>query len=225
MARRQTDPAREARDFGFNPCPSVSSVIQIMPRLICVFCASSDQLETRYYEVAERLGHQLVAHGWGLVYGGGNRGAMGVLGRTVRQAGGHVVGIIPEFMKTRELALDGASELITVRTLRERKQLMEERAEGFVTLPGGIGTLEETLEIMTLLYLNLVHKPLILVNQDGFYDDLLRFFERMTRERFKSPGLHDLFTAVGTVDEVWAHLRNPKPFTADELWRERGAAG
>jgi uncharacterized protein (TIGR00730 family) len=195
-----------------------------MPRLICVYCASSDRLEAKYYEAAERFARQLVAHGWGLVYGGGNRGVMGVLGRTVRKEGGHVVGIIPEFMKTRELALDDANELITVQSMRERKQLMEERADGFVTLPGGIGTLEETLEIMTLRYLNLVHKPMILVNQDGFYDDLLRFFERMTRERFKSPGLHELFTAVATVDEIWTHLQNPKPFTADGLWREPGAA-
>lgn len=194
-----------------------------MPRLICVYCSSSDRLDPKYYERAAHFGRQLVAHGWGLVYGGGNRGAMGVVGRTVKEAGGHVVGIIPEFMKARELALTGADELITVATLRERKQLMEERAEGFVTLPGGIGTLEEFVEIMVLRYLNLVHKPMILVNQDGFYDDLLRFFERMTRERFKSPGLHDLFTAVDTIDEVWRHLQNPKPFTADELWRERGA--
>ena len=195
-----------------------------MPGLICVYCSSSDHLAPRYYETAAALGRQLVTHGWGLVYGGGNRGAMGVVGRSVKEAGGHVVGIIPEFMKSRELALADASELITVATLRERKQLMEERAEGFIALPGGIGTLEEFLEIMVLRYLNRLHKPLILVNQDGFYDDLLRFFERMTRERFKSPGLHELFTAVATVGEIWPHLREPKPFTADELWREREAA-
>lgn len=196
-----------------------------MARLICVYCSSSDQLDAKYYREAERFSRQLVAHGWGLVYGGGNRGVMGVVGRTVKAAGGHVVGIIPEFMKTRELALDDANELITVATLRERKQQMEERADGFVTLPGGIGTLEEFTEMLTLRYLNLVHKPMILVNQDGFYDDLLRFFERVTREHFKSTGLHDLFTAVNTVDEVWPHLEQPKPFTADELWRERKAAG
>jgi uncharacterized protein (TIGR00730 family) len=196
-----------------------------MARLICVYCSSSDQLDAKYYREAERFSRQLVAHGWGLVYGGGNRGVMGVVGRTVKAAGGHVVGIIPEFMKTRELALDAANELITVTTLRERKQRMEERADGFVTLPGGIGTLEEFTEMLTLRYLNLVHKPMILVNQDGFYDDLLRFFERVTREHFKSTGLHDLFTAVNTVDEVWPHLEQPKPFTADELWRERKAAG
>jgi len=190
-----------------------------MPRLICVYCSSSDKLDQKYYREAERFARQLVAHGWGLVYGGGNRGVMGVVGRTVKEAGGHVVGIIPEFMKTRELALDAANELVTVQTMRERKQLMEERADGFVTLPGGIGTLEEFTEVMTLRYLNLVHKPVILVNQDGFYDELLQFFERMTRERFKSPGLHDLFTVVSTVDEVWPRLEEPKPFIADELWR------
>lgn len=196
-----------------------------MARLICVYCSSSDQLDAKYYREAGRFSRQLVAHGWGLVYGGGNRGVMGVVGRTVKAAGGHVVGIIPEFMKTRELALDDANELITVATLRERKQQMEERADGFVTLPGGIGTLEEFTEVLTLRYLNLVHKPMILVNQDGFYDDLLRFFERVTREHFKSTGLHDLFTVVNTVDEVWPHLEQPKPFMADELWRERKTAG
>jgi uncharacterized protein (TIGR00730 family) len=202
----------------------MSSVVKIMPRLICVYCSSSDRLDDKYYGLAACFGRQLVAHGWGLVYGGGNRGVMGVLGRSVKEANGYVVGIIPEFMKSRELAIDDASELITVATMRERKQLMEERAAGFVTLPGGIGTLEEFTEVMTLRYLNLLHKPVILLNQDGFYDDLLRFFERMTRERFKSPGLHDLFAVAGTVDEVWAHLQDPKPFTADPLWREGSAA-
>ena len=139
----------------------MSSVVETMPRLICVYCSSSDRLDDKYYKVAACFGQQLVAHGWGLVYGGGNRGAMGVLGRAVKEAGGYVVGVIPGFMKSRELALDDASELITVATMRERKQLMEERAAGFVTLPGGIGTLEEFTEVMTLRYLNLLHKPVI----------------------------------------------------------------
>ena len=192
-----------------------------MPRLICVYCSSSDKLDSKYYREAERFARQLVAHHWGLIYGGGNRGVMGVVGRTVREAGGHVVGIIPEFMKTRELALEDANELTTVETMRERKQLMEERADGFVALPGGIGTLEEFTEVMTLRALNRLHKPVVLVNQDGYYDDLLRFFERMTRERFKSSGFHNIFTAVNAVDDVWPHLEEPKPFAVDELWRDR----
>ena len=148
---------------------------------------------------------------------------MGVLGRAVKEADGYVVGIIPEFMKSRELAFAAADELITVGTMRERKQLMAERADAFVTLPGGIGTLEEFVEVMTHRSLNLMDKPMILVNQDGYYDDLLRFFRRMTHEGFKSANLLDLFTVAGTSDEVWQHLQNPKPFTADALWREREA--
>jgi uncharacterized protein (TIGR00730 family) len=192
-----------------------------MPRLICVYCSSSDRLDPKYYREAERFGGQLVARGWGMVYGGGNRGVMGAVGRAVVAAGGHVVGVIPEFMKTRELAFESASELITVQTMRERKQRMEERADGFVTLPGGIGTLEEFSEMLSLRYLNLVHKPLILVNQDGFYDELLRFLERLTSEHFRSGGLQNPFAVVNSVDEVWTHLDHPLPFTADELWRER----
>jgi cytokinin riboside 5'-monophosphate phosphoribohydrolase len=200
-------------------------VEEIMARLICVYCSSSDEIDAKYCREAERFGRQLVEHGWGLVYGGGNRGVMGVVGRTVKATGGLVVGVIPEFMKTRELALDSASELITVATMRERKQRMEERAEGFVTLPGGIGTLEEFSEVLALRHLNRLHKPIVLVNQDGFYDDLLRFFERLTREHFKSAGLRDLFAVVDSVDQVWRHLEQPKPFIADELWREGGSDG
>lgn len=144
---------------------------------------------------------------------------MGSVARAVQEAGGHVVGIIPEFMKSRELAFNEANELVTVSTMRERKQQMEERADAFVTLPGGIGTLEELTEIMTLRYLNQLSKPVVLVNQDGFYDDLLRFFDRMVAERFKSPGMNDLFAVANDVEDVWRHLESPRPFMADELWR------
>jgi len=119
-----------------------------MTRLICVFAPLADELDAKYYREAERFSRQLVAHGWGLVYGGGNRGVMGVVGRTVKAAGGRVVGIIPEFMKVRDWPWDDASELITVRRCGERKQRMEERATGFVTLRGReSGTLEEFTEM------------------------------------------------------------------------------
>ena len=189
------------------------------PKLLCVYCSSSRVLDSKYHTAADSLGRGMVERGWGLVYGGGHAGLMGTVARSVKQAGGYVVGIIPDFMIARELAYHEADELVTVSTMRERKRIMEERADGFVTLPGGIGTLEELTEIMTLRYLNQLPKPVILVNQEGFYDDLLRFFERMVRERFKSPGLSDLFTVADTVDDVWRSLESPRPFTADELWR------
>ncbi len=192
-----------------------------MTKLLCVYCSSSGKLDPKYYDAGERLGRALVERGWGLVYGGGNAGLMGTVARAVKGAGGHVVGIIPDFMIERELAFHAADELITVTTMRERKRLMAERADAFVTLPGGIGTLEEFTEIMTERYLNLTRKPVVLVNQDGFYDDLIRFFDRMVHERFKSPGLTDLFTVADHVDRVWPLIENPRPFTADAIWQER----
>ena len=161
----------------------------------------------------------MASRGWGLIYGGGHAGLMGTVARAVKTGGGRVVGVIPEFMKARELAFLEADELVTVRTMRERKQTMEERAAGFITLPGGIGTVEEFMEIITLRYINQLAKPVLLVNQDGYYDDLLRFFERMTAERFKSPGLLQLFDVVERVEDVWPTLDRAKPFAVDEIWR------
>lgn len=192
-----------------------------MEKLLCVFCASSRDLDPKYYAVADELGRQMVARGWGLVYGGGNSGLMGSVARSVTQAGGYVVGVIPEFMKARELAYTDAQELITVNTMRERKQLMDERASAFLTLPGGIGTLEELLEIMTLRYIAVMDKPVLLLNQDGFYDDLLRLFDRMTEERFKSPGLHKVLSVAATLEEVWPFLETPAAFESDAIWRAR----
>ena len=124
-------------------------------------------------------------------------------------------------MTERELAFHEADELVVVRTMRERKRIMAERADAFVTLPGGIGTLEELSEIMTERYLNLTTKPVVLLNQDGFYDDLLRFFERMVRENFKSSGMGQLCAVASTVEEVWARLEAPDEFVADVLWKKR----
>jgi len=161
----------------------------------------------------------MVANGWGLVYGGGNAGMMGSVARSVKAAGGHVVGVIPEFMKERELAYTEADELLIVGSMRERKRVMEERASAFLALPGGIGTLEELAEIMTLRYINRTDKQVIIFNQEGYYDELLRFFERMTRERFKSPGLQSLFSVADTVPQIWSLLESPSRFEVDAIWR------
>src|SRR3954469_201679 len=141
----------------------------------------------------------MVAKGWGLVYGGGKTGIMGALARAVKEDGGRVVGVIPEFMKVKELAFDEADELVTVITMRERKLLMETRADAFVALPGGWGTLEEMMEILTLRQLDVIRKPCVFLNQGGFYDDLLRFFERMVRERFNKVSNLDLFRVAKDV--------------------------
>lgn len=189
-------------------------------KLLCVYCASSDRLDPKYYAVAAELGRELVGRGWGLVYGGGKTGMMGALARAVKQSGGRVVGVIPEFMKARELAYDEADELVTVLTMRERKLLMETRADAFVALPGGWGTLEEILEILTLRQLDVVKKPCVLLNQDGFYDDLLALFRRMLAEKFFKPSNFDLFSTARSVPEVLVRLEGPTPLTTEPKWFE-----
>ncbi|HVU23153.1 MAG TPA: TIGR00730 family Rossman fold protein [Opitutus sp.] len=188
-----------------------------MPKLLCVYCSSSDRIDAKYFALADALGAEMVARGWGLVYGGGKTGLMGATARAVKSRGGQVIGVIPEFMKARELAFDEADELVTVVTLRERKLLMETRADAFLALPGGFGTLEEMLEILTLRQLNLVKKPCVFLNVDGFYDDLLRLFRRMLDERFFKPSNMDLFDTAGNVTEVFRYVEAPAA-NAETKW-------
>jgi uncharacterized protein (TIGR00730 family) len=175
-------------------------------RLLCVYCASSDRLDPKYYAAAAQLGREMVLRGWGLVYGGGKTGMMGAVARAVKQSGGRVVGVIPEFMKARELAYVEADELVTVITMRERKLLMETRADAFVALPGGWGTLEEILEILTLRQLDVVRKPCVFLNQDGFYDPLLKLFDRMLADQFFKRSNLALFGVAHTVPEVFSQI-------------------
>ena len=189
-----------------------------MSKLICVYCSSSDRLDAKYYAAAEALGRALAARGWGLVYGGGKVGLMGALARTVKAGGGRVVGVIPQFMCDKELAYDEADELVTVITMRERKMLMEARADAFVALPGGWGTLEEIMEILTLRQLDVIRKPCVFLNQDGFYDELFRFFGKMVEERFNKPTNLSLFEVARTVDETVAFMESNRLPVAESKW-------
>lgn len=189
-----------------------------MSKLLCVYCASSDRLDPKYYAAAAELGRALVTRGWGLVYGGGKTGVMGAVARAVKQSGGRVVGVIPEFMKARELAYDEADELVTVITMRERKLLMETRADAFVALPGGWGTLEEIVEILTLRQLDVVRKPCVFLNQDGFYDPLLQLFDRMLAEKFFKPSNMELFRVARTVPEIFSEIDAAAGVRADAKW-------
>jgi uncharacterized protein (TIGR00730 family) len=175
-------------------------------KMLCVYCSSSDRLDQKYYAAAEAVGDAIAKREWGLVYGGGKSGLMGAVARTVKRHNGRVVGVIPDFMKAKELAFDEADELITVVTMRERKLLMEAKADAFLALPGGWGTLEEVMEILTLRQLDVIRKPCVFFNQDGFYDDLLRFFEKMITEKFNKPSNLNLFAVAPTLEQTFAHL-------------------
>jgi cytokinin riboside 5'-monophosphate phosphoribohydrolase len=185
---------------------------------LCVYCASSDRLDARYHATATAAGAEIARRGWQLVYGGGKTGLMGAVARGVKAGGGRVIGVIPDFMKARELEFTEADELISVLTMRERKMLMETRADAFLALPGGWGTLEELLEVLTLAHLEVLRKPIVLLNQDGFYDDLLRFNEKLIAENFMRDSIRLKYLVARTVDEVFPLIEGWRHQPGDAKW-------
>jgi uncharacterized protein (TIGR00730 family) len=163
---------------------------------VCVYCASSNRIPTVYVEEARAFGQSLAGRGWPLVYGGGSVGLMGALARSVHDAGGQVIGVIPRALLDREIGYRQSDELIVTGTLRERKQVMDDRADAFVALAGGFGTLEELLEIMTLRQLGYHDKPIVIVNTAGYFDALLAQFERIYAEGFTHDRYRGLYTIV-----------------------------
>jgi uncharacterized protein (TIGR00730 family) len=159
-------------------------------RNVCVYCGSSAGADPRFADAADALGRALADADVGLVFGGGGDGLMGRLARATLAAGGRVTGIIPKFLLTREHALVGAQELVVVDSMHQRKQLMFERADAFVALPGGFGTLEELVEQLTWAQLQRHRKPVLLADIDGFWRPLLALFAHMRnlgfiREQFE----------------------------------------
>jgi uncharacterized protein (TIGR00730 family) len=151
---------------------------------VCVYCGSGAGADPAYAEAARTLGRDLAAAGIRLVFGGGSVGLMGIVSRATLDAGGTVTGIIPGFLQSRERRMDDLTEIIVTEDMHQRKKLMFDRADAFVALPGGVGTLEELVEQMTWAQLGRHRKPVLLANIGGFWDDLLRLLEAMRRERF-----------------------------------------
>ncbi len=156
-------------------------------RRICVFCGSSPGRSTAYAQAAVELGQTLVARGLGLVYGGASVGLMGKLADTVLQAGGEVIGVIPDTLIRYEVAHRGLPDLRVVRSMAERKTLMAELSDGFISLPGGTGTLDEMTEMLTWSQLGEHDKPSGLLDVDGFYSNLIAFLDHAVEERFLRP--------------------------------------
>lgn len=158
-----------------------------MPNSIAVFCGSREGASPAYMESARALGREMAIRGIKLVYGGSRMGLMGAVANSVLEHGGQAIGVLPDFMQGREIAHTGLTELIMVKSMHERKAKMAELAEGFVTLPGGSGTMEEYFEIFTWAQLGLHTKPTGVLNAAGYYDPLIALFDRMTGEGFVMP--------------------------------------
>lgn len=184
-------------------------------RTICVYCGSGNGTDPLFAEAARRLGQLLAESGVGLVYGGGSLGLMGALAKSVLAHGGKVTGIIPEFLTQREQMLKGAQELIVTRDMHERKRIMFERADAFVALPGGIGTLEELVEQMTWAQLGRHRKPILIANIAGFWAPLRAMLDHMEARAFIRPGLTVNLLVADTVDEILPALEAAAPASPD----------
>lgn len=173
-----------------------------MLRSICVFCGSSSRVGEEYRRGAAALGEALARRGLRLVYGGGRIGLMGILADAALAAGGEVVGVIPEFLRGLEVAHVGLTELRVVASMHERKREMFERADGFVVLPGGFGTLDETIEIVTWRQLGLHDKPVVLVDVAGYWRPLAALVESVIGAGFAHPDHAKLFTIVPSIEDA-----------------------
>ena len=175
---------------------------------VCVYCGSASGGDPAFEAAARTLGRALAAENIGLVYGGGGRGLMGVLARSVLEAGGRVTGIIPDFLTDTDAALREAQEHVVVPDMHTRKRLMFERADGFVALPGGIGTLEELVEQMTWVQLARHSKPVLVADVGGFWRPLLALLEHMRERGFISASTEVRYLVAERIEDVVPMLKD-----------------
>jgi len=180
-------------------------------RTVCVYCGSSPGTDAAFIKAAKDFGEALAKAGVGLVYGGGSRGLMGAVATSVLDHGGHVTGIIPEFLESREQTLKRAQDVIVTPNMHVRKQTMFDRADAFVALPGGIGTLEELVEQLTWAQLGRHKKPILILNISGFWDPLCVLLDHMRRLEFIRADLGVTLLVADKVEDILPKLRGAAP--------------
>lgn len=178
---------------------------------ICVYSSSSNAISKQYFDVAISLGGLLVEKKHNLVYGGSNVGLMKALADTVGQGGQEVIGVMPKFIIDAGYGYKNANELIVVEDMYERKKIMASRADAFIALPGGFGTLEEILEVLSLLQLGVIDKPIVFINTNGFYDHLLNFFEVIYKENFARKEFKDRYFIAEDAKSAISNIESYKP--------------
>jgi uncharacterized protein (TIGR00730 family) len=179
-------------------------------RSLCVFCGSSFGHDKKWSAAARRLGAGLAKAGITLVYGGSRSGLMGAVAEAALDAGGRVEGVIPRFFLPNEDPFAEVSELTVVEDMHTRKKLMFDKADAFCVLPGGLGTLDETFEILTWKQIALHDKPVLMLNMDGYWTPWLELVDKIVAEGFAKPGVTGFYEVIDTVDEVLARLKTLK---------------
>jgi uncharacterized protein (TIGR00730 family) len=192
-----------------------------MIRRICIYCASSNQVAAKYFEAAKQFATVLASENIAIVYGGGATGLMGAVATSALRAGGHVIGVMPDFMREVEWAHREVKEFLFVGDMHERKKKFLEYSDALVALPGGCGTFEELLEAITLKRLGLFLKPIVIFNQDGYYDPLLAMLDRAVQEKFMGENHKDIWTSVNRVEDILPAIRQTPDWSADALHQAR----
>jgi uncharacterized protein (TIGR00730 family) len=176
---------------------------------VCVYCGSSNLISQRFKDSAFVIGTELAKRGSRVIYGGGHVGLMGIIADSALKAGGEVVGIIPDHIRSQEIQHDRLTELHIVPDMHTRKRMMVERAEAFIVLPGGFGTLDELFEILTWKKLKLHNKPVIIFNQDGYWDTMIKLVDQTIADGFSQPADRTLFQVVENTDALFALMDEP----------------
>jgi uncharacterized protein (TIGR00730 family) len=190
---------------------------------LCVYCGSSPGASTNYADAARGLAKEMVDNGIALVYGGGSVGLMGVIADEVMRLGGNATGVIPQALMDKEVDHRGLTRLHVVKDMHERKAMMAELSNGFIAMPGGMGTLEELFEVLTWAQLGFHDKPIGLLNIDGFYDGLIRFIEHVVTQRFLKEEHASLMMHASDASTLLAHLRSFEPAQHGK-WLDRRTA-
>ncbi len=177
---------------------------------ICVYGASSTDIDKSYIEAGEALGRAIVKRGHGLVFGAGANGLMGAVSRGAYAEKGYIVGVVPSFFNVDGVLFDGCNELIRTETMRQRKQIMEDRADAFIMTPGGIGTFEEFFEILTLKQLAQHKKAIVVYNINGYYDALEAMMDVAVEREFVKEDVRKLYKIFDNIDEMLDYLENYK---------------
>ena len=177
---------------------------------ICVYGASSTEIDKLYINATEELGEELGKAGHNRVYGGGANGLMGAAARGFVKGGGEVIGVAPSFFQVDGVLFEKCTEMIYTETMRERKQIMEEKADAFVAVPGGIGTFDELFEILTLKQLGRHNKPIVIYNINGYYDSLIAMLDNAVRQKFMTEKSKALLKVVNTPKDLLTYLTEYK---------------
>ncbi|MDD5016865.1 MAG: TIGR00730 family Rossman fold protein [Eubacteriales bacterium] len=178
---------------------------------VCVFASSSTKLAAIYKKEARELGRRIAQRGWGIVFGAGTEGLMGELARGAAEFGGSIIGVIPDLMNKKGIVYEQCTTLYDTRTVRERKAIMEEKADAFIALPGGFGTLEEILEIITLKQLGYHSKPVVLLNTNGFFDHLIAQFDKTVSQSFAEKDALSAFAVFNDIDAALQYVDTYDP--------------